>query len=327
MLMKPAPRGPARRARRRSAGGAPSPSGSAHPAVHDRERERSCRATRADPHRRQPRRLRARGRRSAAGSSGSTSSTATCASSRTRMRRCAWRRGCCSAYCSSARSRASWRGPSAATSRCQVLRPLIDVTHALQRFATRDFTPQPIAVAGKSEFDAIALAYNAAAAQVVERVRGTAAGRDADAPVRRRRRSRAAHAAHDRAGLHRPAAPQGRRGRRALAPHLLGDIDRGRADAHADRQPRAAGAHGRRRRAPAASRSTCARCSSRSSTRASCSQPGLDDRARLRGGRDGDRRPERDPRSDRERRRQRDQVRAGDARFASRPRRPTAGSR
>ncbi len=48
----------------------------------------------------------------------------------------------------------------------QVLRPLVDVTHALQRFATRDFTPQPIAVAGKSEFDAIALAYNAAAAQV-----------------------------------------------------------------------------------------------------------------------------------------------------------------
>lgn len=48
----------------------------------------------------------------------------------------------------------------------QVLRPLIDVTYALQRFATRDFTPQPIAVGGKSEFDTIALAYNAAAAQV-----------------------------------------------------------------------------------------------------------------------------------------------------------------
>jgi two-component system OmpR family sensor kinase len=48
----------------------------------------------------------------------------------------------------------------------QVLRPLIDVTHALQRFAARDFTPQPITVAGKSEFDAIALAYNAASAQV-----------------------------------------------------------------------------------------------------------------------------------------------------------------
>jgi len=48
----------------------------------------------------------------------------------------------------------------------QVLRPLIEVTRALQRFAARDFRPQSIAVAGKSEFDAIALAYNAAAAQV-----------------------------------------------------------------------------------------------------------------------------------------------------------------
>ncbi|HEY6236638.1 MAG TPA: ATP-binding protein, partial [Candidatus Elarobacter sp.] len=48
----------------------------------------------------------------------------------------------------------------------QVLRPLVEVTHALQRFAARDFRPQPIAVAGKSEFDAIALAYNAAASQV-----------------------------------------------------------------------------------------------------------------------------------------------------------------
>jgi len=48
----------------------------------------------------------------------------------------------------------------------QVLRPLIEVTQALQRFAARDFRPQPIAVAGKSEFDAIALAYNAASAQV-----------------------------------------------------------------------------------------------------------------------------------------------------------------
>jgi signal transduction histidine kinase len=48
----------------------------------------------------------------------------------------------------------------------QVLRPLVEVTHALRRFATRDFTPQPIAVAGKSEFDAIAVAYNAAASQV-----------------------------------------------------------------------------------------------------------------------------------------------------------------
>ena len=48
----------------------------------------------------------------------------------------------------------------------QALRPLHDVTEALQRFAARDFTPQPVTVQGKSEFDAIALAYNAAAAQV-----------------------------------------------------------------------------------------------------------------------------------------------------------------
>jgi signal transduction histidine kinase len=48
----------------------------------------------------------------------------------------------------------------------QVLRPLVEVTHALQRFAARDFRPQPVAVAGKSEFDAIALAYNAASSQV-----------------------------------------------------------------------------------------------------------------------------------------------------------------
>jgi signal transduction histidine kinase len=48
----------------------------------------------------------------------------------------------------------------------QVLSPLVEVTHALQRFAARDFSEQPIVVAGKSEFDAIALAYNAASAQV-----------------------------------------------------------------------------------------------------------------------------------------------------------------
>jgi len=121
----------------------------------------------------------------------------------------------------------------------QVLRPLIEVTHALQRFAARDFTPQPIAVAGKSEFDAIALAYNAAAMQVAS----------AFAERRRRRRrcasssptpATSAHAADDRAGLHRPAATQGRRRRRAFAQDLLVDLRRRRADAHAHRQPRAA---------------------------------------------------------------------------------------
>jgi signal transduction histidine kinase len=50
----------------------------------------------------------------------------------------------------------------------QALQPLIDVTGRLQRFATRDFTPEPIDVAGKSEFAVLAHAYNAAAAQVAD---------------------------------------------------------------------------------------------------------------------------------------------------------------
>ena len=48
----------------------------------------------------------------------------------------------------------------------QVLRPLIDVTRSLRRFAARDFTPEPIALAGRSEFYELAQAYNGAAAQV-----------------------------------------------------------------------------------------------------------------------------------------------------------------
>jgi signal transduction histidine kinase len=48
----------------------------------------------------------------------------------------------------------------------QALRPLYDVTSALVRFAGRDFTAQPIDVAGRSEFDELVRAYNAAAAQV-----------------------------------------------------------------------------------------------------------------------------------------------------------------
>ncbi|GAC1402464.1 MAG: hypothetical protein NVSMB64_02360 [Candidatus Velthaea sp.] len=50
----------------------------------------------------------------------------------------------------------------------QALRPLYDVTASLQRFGGRDFTAQPIDVAGRGEFDALARAYNAAAAQVQE---------------------------------------------------------------------------------------------------------------------------------------------------------------
>jgi two-component system OmpR family sensor kinase len=57
----------------------------------------------------------------------------------------------------------------------QAIRPLIDVTEALQRFAARDFRSQPIAVAGRSDFDVLAHAYNAASAQVA----GAFAERDA----------------------------------------------------------------------------------------------------------------------------------------------------
>lgn len=48
----------------------------------------------------------------------------------------------------------------------QTIRPLVEVTEALQRFAARDFRAQPIAVGGRSDFDVLALAYNAASAQV-----------------------------------------------------------------------------------------------------------------------------------------------------------------
>jgi len=48
----------------------------------------------------------------------------------------------------------------------QALQPLVEVTARLQRFATRDFSPEPIDVGGRSEFAILAHAYNAAAAQV-----------------------------------------------------------------------------------------------------------------------------------------------------------------
>jgi two-component system OmpR family sensor kinase len=48
----------------------------------------------------------------------------------------------------------------------EALRPLYDVTSALQRFAARDFTAQPIDAAKRGEFSELANAYNAAAAQV-----------------------------------------------------------------------------------------------------------------------------------------------------------------
>lgn len=59
---------------------------------------------------------------------------------------------------------AAWTAGSYITA--EALRPLVEVTQALHRFAGRDFTPEPIAVAGRSEFDAVAEAYNAAALQV-----------------------------------------------------------------------------------------------------------------------------------------------------------------
>ncbi len=48
----------------------------------------------------------------------------------------------------------------------RAIRPLLEVTEALQRFAARDFAPRPIAVDGQSDFAVLAHAYNAAAAQV-----------------------------------------------------------------------------------------------------------------------------------------------------------------
>lgn len=48
----------------------------------------------------------------------------------------------------------------------RAFQPLFDVTKALQRFAARDFSAQPIAVADRGEFHELASAYNAAAAQV-----------------------------------------------------------------------------------------------------------------------------------------------------------------
>ena len=48
----------------------------------------------------------------------------------------------------------------------QAIRPLIDVTEALQRFAARDFRPQWVIRTRKSDFDVLGDAYNAAAQQV-----------------------------------------------------------------------------------------------------------------------------------------------------------------
>lgn len=48
----------------------------------------------------------------------------------------------------------------------QVLRPLVAVTAALERFASGDLTPQPIGADPRQEFGRLAVAYNAAIAQM-----------------------------------------------------------------------------------------------------------------------------------------------------------------
>ena len=48
----------------------------------------------------------------------------------------------------------------------EALRPLADVTAALERFASGDLTPQPVATDGRHRLDALALAYNGAIDQV-----------------------------------------------------------------------------------------------------------------------------------------------------------------
>jgi signal transduction histidine kinase len=48
----------------------------------------------------------------------------------------------------------------------QAIQPLVDVTEALQRFAARDFRPQSITLARRSDFAVLAHAYNAASEQV-----------------------------------------------------------------------------------------------------------------------------------------------------------------
>ncbi len=48
----------------------------------------------------------------------------------------------------------------------EALRPLADVTAALERFASGDLTPQPVAIDGRHRLDALAVAYNGAIEQV-----------------------------------------------------------------------------------------------------------------------------------------------------------------
>ena len=63
----------------------------------------------------------------------------------------------------------------------QMVRPLVDVTVALERFASGDLTPQPIGANPRQEFGRLAVAYNGAIAQMqrafAERERANAAMR------------------------------------------------------------------------------------------------------------------------------------------------------
>jgi two-component system OmpR family sensor kinase len=63
----------------------------------------------------------------------------------------------------------------------QVLRPLVDVTDALERFASGDLTPQPIAADSRHQLGQLAVAYNGAVEQMerafAERERANAAMR------------------------------------------------------------------------------------------------------------------------------------------------------
>ena len=48
----------------------------------------------------------------------------------------------------------------------QMVRPLVDVQHALERFASGDLTPQPIATVNRGQFGELAVAYNGAIDQL-----------------------------------------------------------------------------------------------------------------------------------------------------------------
>ena len=103
-------------------------------------------------------------RPAAAATRTSATSTSSCAATTPRSSR---RSGPSSFRCSSrwrSRSRADFSIARALTR--QALRPLDDVTAALQRFASGDLTPQPIAADERHELGTLAAAYNGAIDQM-----------------------------------------------------------------------------------------------------------------------------------------------------------------